>query len=53
MLYNYPLFGYLQEYDTITILLQLPFTFAAFPLFTHKAMTMASIAEAPMEEFYP
>jgi len=33
-------------------LLLLPFTFAAFPLFTPKAMTTAPIEEAPMDKFY-
>jgi hypothetical protein len=33
-------------------LLLLPSTFAAFPLFTPKAMTTAQIKEAPMDEFY-
>jgi len=52
MLCNYPPLRYSQEYHTITILLLLPSTFAAFPLFTPKAMTTAPIAEAPMDEFY-
>jgi len=52
MLCNYPPLRYSQEYHTITILLLLPSTFATFPLFTPKAMTTASIAEAPMDEFY-
>jgi len=39
-------------FNTITILLLLPSTFAAFPLFTPKAMTTAPIEEAPMDEFY-
>jgi len=52
MLSNYPALRYSQEYHTITILLLLPSTFAAFPLFTPKAMTTAPITEAPMDEFY-
>jgi len=52
MLCNYPPLRYLQEYHTITILLLLLSTFAAFPLFTPKARTTAPIAEAPMDEFY-
>jgi len=51
MLCNYPPLRYSQEYHTITILLLLPPTFAAFSLFTPKAMTTAPIAEAPMDEF--
>jgi len=52
MLCNYPPLRYSQEYHTITILLLLPSTFAAFPLFTPKTITMAPIEEAPMDEFY-
>jgi len=52
MLCNYPPLGYSQKPDTITILLLLPSTFAALPLFTPKAMTTASIEEAPMEGVY-
>ena len=52
MLCNYPPLRYSQESHTITILLLLPSPFAAFPLFTPKAMTTAPIEEAPMDEFY-
>jgi len=52
MLFNYPPLRYSPESHTITILLRLPSTFAAFPLFTPKAMTTAPIEEAPMDEFY-
>jgi len=52
MLCNYPPLRYLQEYHTITILLLLPSTFAAFPLFTINAMTTAPIADAQMDGFY-
>jgi len=52
MLCNYPPHRYSQESHIITILLLLPSTFAAFPLFTRKAMTTAAIEEAPMNEFY-
>jgi len=52
MLCNYPPLRYSQEYHTITILLLLSSTFAAFPVFTPKAMTKAPIAEAPMDAFY-
>ena len=52
MLCNYPPLRYSQEYHTITILLLLLSTFAAFPLFTPKAMTRAPIVEAPMDQFY-
>jgi len=52
MLCNYPLLRYPQEYHTITILLLMPSTFAAFPLFTPKVITTAPMAEAPMDEFY-
>jgi len=52
MLYNYPPLRYSQESHTITILVLLPSTFAACPLFTPKAMTTAPIEEAPMDELY-
>jgi len=52
MLCNYPSLRYSQESHTITILLLLPSTFAAFPLFTLKTMTTAAIQEAPIDEFY-
>jgi len=52
MLCDYPPLRYLQEYHTITILLLLPSTFAALPLFTPEAMTTAPIAEAQTDEFY-
>jgi len=52
MLCNYPPLRYSQESHTITILLLLPSTIAAFPLFTPKAMTTAPIEEAPIAEFY-
>jgi hypothetical protein len=54
MLCNYPPLKYSQEFHMVTILLLLPSTFAAISLFLHlvKAMTTASIAEAPMDEFY-
>jgi len=52
MLCNYPPLRYSPESHTITILFLLPYTFAAFPLFTPKAMTAAAIEEAPMDEFY-
>jgi len=52
MLCNYPPLRYSQESHTITILLLLPSTFAAFPLFIPKAMPAAPIEEAPMDEVY-
>jgi len=52
MLCNYPPLRYSQESHSITILLLLPSTFAAFPLFTPKAMTTGPIEEAPMNECY-
>jgi len=52
MLCNYPPLRYSQESHTITILLLLPATIAAFALFTSKAITTAPIKEAPMDEFY-
>ena len=52
MLCNYPPLRYSQESHTITILLLLLSTFAAFPLFSPKAMTTTPIEEAPMDEFY-
>jgi len=52
MLCNYPPLGYSQESHTIAILLLLRSTFAAFPLFTPKAITTAPIEEAPMDVFY-
>jgi len=52
MLCNYAPLRYSQESHTISILLRLPSTFAAFPLFTRKAMTTAPIEETPMDEFY-
>jgi len=52
MPFNYPPLRYSQESHTITILLLLPSTFAACPLFTPTAMTTAPIKEAPMDEFY-
>jgi len=52
MLCNYPPLRYSQESHAITILLLLPSTFAAFPLFTPESMTTAPIEKAPMDEFY-
>jgi len=52
MLCNYAPLRYSQESHTITILMLLPSAFAAFALFTTKAMTTAPIEEAPMHEFY-
>jgi len=52
MLCNYPPLRYSHESHTITILLLLPSTYAAFPLFTPKAITTAPNEEAPMDEFY-
>ena len=52
MLWNYPPLRYSEESHTITILLLLPYTFAAFPWFTPKAITTAPIKEAPMDAFY-
>jgi len=51
MLCNYPPLRYSQESHTITILVVLLATFAAFPLFTPKAIT-TPIEEALMDEFY-
>jgi len=52
MLCKYLSLRYLQEYHTIMILLVLLSTFTAFPLFTPKAITMAPLAESPIDEFY-
>jgi len=52
MLYNYPPLRYSQESHTITSLLLLRSTFAAFPFFKPNAMTTARIEEARMDEFY-
>jgi hypothetical protein len=55
MLCNYPPLKYSQEVQIVTILLLLPSSFAAFSLFLHlvKAMTTASIAEAPWTSYIP
>jgi len=54
MQYGYHPFKYSQDHHTVSIPLLVLSTFAPFSLYyePRQSITMASIAEAPMEEFH-